>query len=256
MKKKRIILVVILILVIFFILLAGFFFKFNNEEEEDDSKEVLDLIDPVVVLLKEELNASYELRNGGFKSAELEDEEIIKYVFSRMSDDDFTIKKVKNKKIVCQVTKKISFNSSSTCTVYIVPNTYFITKENEYFGISKDLKFNDISYKGYTCKNDDKNYYCLKSSYSSSYLYFSYLDYAYRVDSDIYVYEYYLPVDLENNLKCTKYFSTDYCDNYEKYDKPSLDDDIIKRDGIYYVHHFVQNESGFYLVESSLVSLR
>ncbi|MBQ4032115.1 MAG: hypothetical protein II625_10205 [Bacilli bacterium] len=77
---------------------------------------------------------------------------------------------------------------------------------------------------------------------------------AYEDKGGVVIHEYYLNIDLSNKERCLNYFSNDYCSSYSKQDKATLDDEIIKRDGVLYEHLFVKVDDNYYLKRSFVVS--
>lgn len=213
--------------------------------------------DPTVSILFERVNGNTKLRRSSIENNKLTSEEKIKYILETLSKDDYEISSIKPQKIVCEVNDKISFNANDgKCKLMIVKNEIFMEYQKKYFGIEDSLEYIDFTYHGKECKNDGNKYYCLLDDYKDYVLGYSVFDEAYSEKDKVVIREYYLQIDAENEKRCNKYFKDGYCDNYINMDKPEIDNDIVKKDGILYEHVFKESDSNYYLEKSFIVAER
>ncbi len=214
--------------------------------------------DPTVVVLLDRMSNLKELRQASVINTELQNEEIIKYVLDNLTESDYEIKKVKPKKIVCEVNNTIAFNAiNGKCEIIVISNSKFAEYEKKLLGIDITLEYSDINYSGYSCKNDGTNYYCqLVNDNKKDSLGYSLFKDAYSEKDKVVIREYYLNIDVSNKEKCLKYFENEYCDNYNTKEKPELSKEIIVKDGVLYEHVFKDNGNNYYLEKSFIVSER
>ena len=82
---------------------------------------------------------------------------------------------------------------------------------------------------------------------------YSVIDSVYESDDMVVVYEYYLFYRF-NYESCIKYYEELYCTEDFEGELPKLEDDIIRKYGVYYRHEFVKDNDRIYLNKSFLVS--
>lgn len=219
------------------------------------TKNKLPFNEPNVSLLYKRIDGKNYFRKASLVNSDLTDEEIIRFVLDNISKNDYTKKSIEPEKITCEVTNKISFNTDEDkCKIIIIKNSKIMEYQKKLFNTEKELKYNDIKYHGYYCKNDGKKYYCLTSKYNDYVLGFSKFKDAYEIKNNIIIHEYYLKIDLNDYDYCLNYFDEDYCGNYKKEDAPKLSDEIIMNNGVLYEHVFVKNDNSYYLEKSFIVS--
>lgn len=219
------------------------------------SKTNLPFNEPSVSLLYDRINGKNYFRKASLVNTDLSNEEIIKFVLDNIDKKDYTNKTIKPEKITCEVTKKISFTTDDdSCKIIIIKNSKIMEYQKKLFNTEKELKFEDIKYRGYYCKNDGKKYYCLTSKYKDYVLGFSKFKDAYENKDQIVIHEYFLKIDLTDYDYCLNYFDEDFCNDYKKKDVPKLNDDIILNDGVLYEHVFVKSDKSYYLEKSFIVS--
>ena len=219
------------------------------------SRTKLPLDDPTIQILYPRIENNTLLRKADLDTSSLSNEEIIEYVFDNLKKDDYKVKKFEATKIYCYITPKVEFTTEKdSCDVIIINNSKFMEYQKNVFNTEMELKFNDINYKGYNCKNDNGKYYCVYTRYTNPIVGYSVFSDAYEDKGGVVIHEYYLNIDLSNKERCLSYFSSDYCNNYSKQDRAHLDDEVIKRDGVLYEHLFVKEEDNYYLKRSFVVS--
>lgn len=214
--------------------------------------------DPTVVIAFDKLDKMTYLRTAQFKNENISSIDIIQFVLDNMEEDDYTVKKVKPVKIMCEITETIHFQTEEKkdCNLRIIKNSTFADIEQKYFNTRTVTEFPEIRYHGYYCKNDGTKYYCLVSSYNESILDYSLFADAYQEKDKAVLYEYYLRIDLNDEKRCNKYLDEEYCSDYVNKEKPEIDDEIIKKDGVLYEHVFKETENNYYLEQSHIVSER
>lgn len=211
--------------------------------------------DPTVKILFDRINGETVLRKAKLKTSDLTNEEKIIYIVENLNKDDYEVKKVKTLKNVCTINENISFNiEKGDCEILIVDNDIVMDYQNRLLGISDTLEYSEFSYHDKECKNDGTKYFCLLKKSNNSILGYSLFDGAYSEKDKVIINEYYLQIDVSNEKKCNKYFDRDYCENYLEREKPNLDEQRIKEDGVLYEHIFKDGNSSYYLEESFIVS--
>lgn len=252
--KKTVILVGIILAIIVVIFLIVGNFKYGTQLL---TRTKLTQSDPTVSLLLTRIENSSNLRRASLSTEELTSEEIIKYVLDIVSEEDYSVKNIKPKKILCEVNNNISFNAiGGKCSVLIIENDKFMEYQNKYLGLDKELEYKELKYNGMHCKNDGNKYYCLQGDYTDSILGYSSFKEAYSTKDNIVILEYYLKIDVNDKDRCLKYFDSEYCENYEGKDKPIIDEETIKSDGVLYEHTFKASEDNYYLEKSFIVAER
>lgn len=214
--------------------------------------------DPTIKILSEQIENLNVLRKASLVNSDLSSDEIIKYVISNITEEEYTSKSIKLKKTVCEVTDKILFsvNENTKCQIMIINNDTFDEYQKRFFGVENKVSFDDFKYHGLNCKNDGTKYYCLVGDYENTVLDYSTFKSAYSEKDKIVIQDYYLRVNLEDKNRCLKYFDNDYCENYNTMDKPELDKEIIENDGVLYEYVFKDNGDNYYLEKSFIVSER
>lgn len=209
------------------------------------------LTDPDVKLMYESIEDNIYLRRASLDINDLTDTDIIELVMDNLTKDDYTKKTVKADKIVCQVTKKISFNTEEKkCTIRIIENKVFTDYIKKKYNLVKEIKFDDFEYHGYNCKNSGKKYYCTYDTYSEPIRGYSVFDKAYKTKDSLVISEYYVQVDMSDGDRCLTYFDEEYCANYKDMDRKDIDDKLIKKDGVLYEHVFTLVDGKYYLSNS------
>lgn len=209
------------------------------------------LSDPDVKLMYESIEDNIYLRRASLDVNDLTDKEIIELVMDNLTKDDYTKKTVEAEKIVCQVTKKISFNTEEKkCTIRVIENKVFTDYIKNKYNLDKEIDFNDFEYHGYTCKNSGKKYYCMYDKYNEPIRGYSVFDKAYKLKDTLVISEYYVQVDMSDGDRCLTYFDEEYCANYKDMDRKDIDDKTIKKDGVLYEHIFKLDNGKYYLSKS------
>ena len=240
-----------IIVIVFSVVVFG---QKTSNANVNPSKSELIKSDPTVSLLLPKIEDYNYLRRANINNQSLTSRDVIEFTLDNISKDDYDKKNVKPTKVTCQVTGKIDFiTDNGKCNIRVISNDVFTKYQKKYFGTEMELEFDDIKYHGYYCKNNGKKYYCFMTGYNDYTLRYSSFDSAYEEKGKYHIREYYLQIDPSDNSKCIKYFDNDYCSNYKDgKDKPTLLDDVIKRDGILYEHVFVKDKDNYYL-ESNFV---
>ena len=215
------------------------------------SRSKLPITDPDVKLLYDRIEDNTDLRKASLNVNDLSNQEILELVIDNLTKEDYEKKTVEAEKIVCQVTKKISFNTEDkNCKIRIISNSVFNDYIKENYSLDKELDFVDFDYHGYNCKNSGKKYYCMYSSYKDYVYGYSLFDSAYKAKDSIIINEYYLQVDVSDGDRCYTYFDEEYCADYKENDKKDVSDRIIKKDGVLYEHVFSLIDGKYYLQKS------
>ena len=218
------------------------------------NKEKLDVNSETVLALQDILLNGDDLRKAYLSNETITDKEILEYILSNLEDNEYKVKTVIPEKIMCNVTSDIFFISDGVCKVEIISNDKIKEYEKKIFGIDREVKYEEINYHGLNCKNDGQKYYCLVSDYLDTYKTYSLVDKAYIKNDEIYLYEYYLKINLADSTDCNKYYNKTYCDNYLTESTPDIASDIVQEDGVYYKHTFKKNEFNLYsLINSEIV---
>lgn len=248
-KTGILVMFILLIFVIVFIILGHL-----KHEVSLLSRTELASNDPTVRVLYNRVKNKTDLRKAHLINENLTSDEIIKFVLDNIEQDDYEKKSYEAKKITCQVTKTIDFNTSdSKCNVAIIDNDVFMDYQMKFFNTTNELVFDDFEYKGLTCKNSGKKYYCLIEDFQDKVLGYSSLDKVYEQNDQVVLYEYYLQIDVSDNDRCLKYFDNEYCTNFDSEKRPYIDESIITKDGVLYAHIFKKNNDNYYLEQSFVV---
>ena len=240
------------LLLFFVIFVYGFDISNSSDLQDLDKISKTESVSEIAIKNLENLNF---FRNADLSVDSVSDMDMMKFIFKNLQKDDYKIKDIEPLKIVCQVTDSISFISSNTCKVLVINND----KLNEYkhllFKYDKDLVYDDFSFEKYECKNDGKKYYCLIVDYDEkkNYKEYSAIDSVYENKNRVVIYEYYLFYRY-NYESCVKYYEELYCTEDFEGELPKLEDDIIKKYGVYYRHEFIKDNDKLYLEKSYVVS--
>lgn len=253
MKKGYITLGIVLsCLFIAFISFMSFTNGFSKKEVTDN--ETIDVNSETVLALQDILLNGDDLRKAYLSNETISDQEILQYILVNLDKNDYKMKVVIPEKIMCNVTGDIFFISDNVCKVEVISNDKVREYEKKIFGIDRELKYDEINYHGLNCKNNGQKYYCLVNDYVDTYKTYSLVDKAYVNNDEIYLYEYYLKINLLDSTDCNKYYNKTYCDNYLTEQAPEIVSDIVKKDGVYYKHTFKKNEFNLYsLIKSEIV---
>lgn len=207
--------------------------------------------DPDVKLLYGRIENNADLRKASLDVNDLNNQEILELVIDNLTKDDYEKKTIEAEKIVCQVTKKIAFNTEDkNCKIRIISNSVFNDYIKDNYNLDKELEFVDFDYHGYNCQNSGKKYYCMYSSYKDYVYGYSVFDKAYKTKDSIIISEYYLQVDVSDGARCVTYFDEEYCADYKENDRKELSDKTIKKDGVLYEHVFSLVDGKYYLEKS------
>lgn len=211
--------------------------------------------DPTIIIALDKLNKLTNLRTANFKPSNMSSEEVIEFAIDNLESNEYNIKKITPKKIICEVTDTIHFQTEeSQCTIKVIKNSAIKNLEETFFNNSTVSEYPEIEYHGHHCKNDGTKYYCLISDYQNSILEYSLFDSAYQEKDKVVIREYYLRIDSKDNARCKKYLDKEYCDSANSKDKPELNEETIKKDGVLYEHIFKETDSSYYLEESRIVT--
>lgn len=207
--------------------------------------------DPDVEILYKRVENNHYLRKARLNVNDLTNNEIIELVIDTLSKNDYSKKTIKADKIVCEVTKRVHFNTDGkNCDIRIIKTSVFNNYLKNNFNLDKEIEFKNFNYRGYDCRLDGKNYYCLYSS-SKDYVqgYSEYVS-AYKTKDTLVINEYYLQVDLSDGNRCNTYFDEEYCADYRNAKRKDIDSKTIKKDGVLYEHVFSLVDDKYYLQQS------
>lgn len=218
----------------------------------DDYEEIVN-VDPLVTKLQAMLLNSDELRIASLDSSELTNEMMLKHILLSMNKEDYSVSFIRPEKITCYVTKGIMFTSEEKCEIRKIKNEKIMEYQKRLFNTSKELQYDEINFQGMHCVNDGEKYYCHINEYVSDIKSYSLIDKVYKHNDNIYMYEYYIMINLADTDKCLKYFTRDYCSNYKDEKNVTLSNDVVKNNGVYYKHIFKLNDMGEYYLSSSEV---
>jgi len=207
--------------------------------------------EPDVELFYKRIQNNHDLRKASMNVSDLTDSELIELVIDNLTKDDYSKKTIEAEKIVCEVTKKVHFNTEGkNCNIRIIKTSVFNNYIKANFNLEREMTFNDFNYKGYNCKLDGKKYYCMYSSVKDYVQGYSEFVSAYKTKDSLVISEYYLQIDLSDGNRCNTYFDEQYCADYKEMDRKDIDSKIIKRDGVLYEHVFSLFEDKYYLQKS------
>lgn len=256
MKMKKKLLITGFIVGIVLLATGIAFFLFTNADDKfslEENYEELDIQSEQVQNLTNMLTDSNDLRKAYLDVKELSNDEILKHILISLKKDDYKVVNITPVKIMCYVTDGISFVSDSKCKIWVINNSKIMAYQKKLFNTDKKLSYDEINYQGMHCKNNGKKYYCHITKYTPSDKNFSIIDKVSKNKDEIYIYEYYLNVNLENINKCKQFYPEKLCANYTKVKLSDLTDDVIKDKGVYYKHTFMLNDSGEYYLAYSEV---
>ena len=217
---------------------------FINEKEVDKNSELIKNLYSIV-------NQKDDLRKASLDNETIDDETVIKYILVNMKKEDYKVVTVQNVKIVCEAAYGIRFNSNKPCTVRVISNDKMNEYKKKLFNLDRPVNYENIEYRGLDCRNNGTNYYCNETPYTSYSTSYSFIDKATKYNDEVYIYEYYIKVNLDQMDDCMKYFTKDYCENYAKAERPVLVDEVIKNKGVYYRHVFKLGANNNYYLKSS-----
>lgn len=240
--------VLTLILLILFILNIFIF----DDDYESEKLTILPISEPYAFLATEKLKEFEYFRNPYVTSDTVSNLEMIYYIFENLKKDDYEIRRIQPLKVVCQVTSDVSFVSDDVCRILVIDNEKLNNYKDMLFDYNKDIEYIDFKYNGFDCINDDGKYYCLIEEYKeeSDFKEYSLVDEIYNDENDnIILYEYYL---VYRDDECSNYYSEVYCEEDSEY--ININEDIIRKYGVYYRHEFVVNDDELNLVKSFIIN--
>lgn len=253
MKKKEILSTVTIVLFLLFLSTSLFTcYCFVSSPKQTISQKKLDKDDDLVKDLMSLVTRTTLFRKANYQHEQADDEMIIRYSYAMLDKQDSSWVKIIPKKIVCEVTNKVSFISSSPCIVQAIPNSVIQTYQETYFHMQKELTYPDLIIQGNKCVNDGKNYYCLWGNYVETSKTFSTIKEAYQEDDAIIIYEYYVKIETDSIDSCLLFYPLSYCQEFENLDIYQLDEDEIIEHGVLYKHTFRYVDDHYFL-ESSVV---
>ena len=250
---------IIFVLSFWLLIAGGLFFCFQAYTEnsygitKEEKQEKVDVKSEEIINMVSVLSTSDYLRDGYMQADTLDDETVFKQILLSLNKKDYNEINIRPTKIMCQVKGNLWFISSETCKIRVIDNEVVKSYEKKLFDIDRDLQINEISFDGYHCKFS-KKYYCHLTYYNPLVKDYSLIDKAYKVKDEIVVYEYYLHLDYSNDEVCVKYYGEEFCADKKK-ELPEINQDFIKKDGVYYKHIFKKNSLGEYYLYSSDVEL-
>ncbi len=250
MKKVIFTIISIILVVLILFALVGKALKSNNAEIVINEKEI-NKDSELVKNLYSIVNQKDDLRKASLDSESLDDETIIKYILVSLKPEDYTVATVPNVKIVCETVPGVRFTSNKPCTIRVISKDKMNAYKKKLFNIDRDINYSNIEYRGLDCRADATRYFCNVTPYTSYSTSFSYVDKATKYNDEVYIYEYYIKVNLNQMDDCIKYFPKDYCENYTTQETPILVDEVIKNKGVYYRHVFKLGEDNNYYLKSS-----
>lgn len=216
-----------------------------------DDYEKIANVDPLVTNLQNILISSDELRVASLVADDVSDEMMLKHILLSLTKEDYSVSFIRPTKIMCYVTKDVFFVSENKCEIRKIKNEKIMEYQKKLFNTSKELIYAEIDYHGMHCKNNGENYYCHIRKYIDETKSFSLIDKVYKKGDKIYLYEYYMLINLNDYDKCLKYFEKDYCADYTNKETVELSSDVVKNNGVYYKHVFQKNDIGGYSLYSS-----
>lgn len=235
------------------VLIVGFFVvtSFSNVSNNDKLTE-MPITDIKAEMAINKLREFEYFRNSYVTADTISNNDMIYYIFDNLKDGDYEIRRIQPLKIVCQVTDKVSFVSSDICRVLVIDNNKLNEYRNLLFKYEKEFEYVDFHYNGYNCVNDNSNYYCLIEDYTNvvDYKGYSLVDSIYSDGNNkVILYEYYF---IYRDSECNKYYSEVYCG--EGVETPKMDEDTIRKYGVYYCHEFIVENDNINLEKSFIVN--
>ena len=223
----------LVLIILTFLFLSLLIFNINNDSKENNVTSELEESDPLVSKALKDIDKLSQIINANIKNEDLSSLDIIKFAFANIEEKDFKTTKVKSKNISCTVGENISFYADTKyCNIKIISNDYIKNIEKSFFNQNIISTFPEIEYNNLYCKNDNKNYYCMGDYQENNLLTYKKFVTSYIEDEELIIYLYHLNIDLDDQNRCLKYFNEDYCKNYNNQEKPEINDDIIKKDGV------------------------
>ena len=251
---KNIFKTIICITVCFLIVVVVFLVRAKITQKQIDKGTKLSNTDPVVVLLEERILRNNELRIGNLEFNTLTDEELLHYALYALEEDEYSIKEYKNDAGLCIVPDSVMFSTNLNCKIKITTDEYIKNKILDLFGETRDLEFEDFEYKEYTCKHDGEKLYCLiNPDYKNKSVSYATLYEACEKKDDIYIYDYYLNINLTNKTKCLKYYKDEICNDPLNSELPTIEDEKIVKNGTLYKHTFTKKDDKYYLTKSEVI---
>ena len=251
---KSIFKTVIVICVTLLLVVTAFLVKAKIDEKKVDKGTKLSTNDPVVSLLQAQINKNTELRLANLTFESLNGKDFITYALYALDDKEYEIKNYKSDSGLCVVPNSVMFSSNTNCSIKIMDENKIKELIKELFNKEPTLSTEEFEYKEYFCKYDSGFYYCLiNNEYKNNTKYYTYLDEAYEKDDEIYLYEYYLNINLNNQAKCLKFYNSDICNNLGNVEIPELTKEKIKENGVLYKHTFAKEDNKYYLLKSEVV---
>ncbi len=255
---KDILKTTVLVIILLVILTITFFIVSNakNSVELLNRTKLVEK-DPTVTILNNRLSKNKSLRKASVQASNLQPDEIMKYILDNIEKEDVQTEQIKANKISCNVSSTLSFHTSNkVCDFIIIDNETLMNYQKKYFNTEKKLELEELEYNQYLFKKTNKKYYFLIEQKNNSSVGYSLFKEAYQEKDKVVIYEYYLPINLNNKEKCLNLLNKEYCDNFQTLPRYALEEDIIKNKGILYKHIFKENEDNYYLEQSSIVSER
>ena len=252
MKKVIITIVSILLVILIFYSFMGKASVSKQPEIKVNEKEV-DKNSEAIQSLYKIVNQKDDLRKASLDNMSIDDETVIKYILVNLTSSDYKDLVVNNVKVICEAAPGVRFHSDRGCNIRVISNATMNNYKKKLFNIAKETPYPNIKYRGLDCINNGTNYYCKIDPYTDSTASFSVLDKVTKYNNEIYLYEYYLKVNLGEKEDCLRYFDSDYCANYKTKEMPTIVDDVIKNKGVYYRHVFRLGDNGNYYLKSSSI---
>ena len=252
---KNIFKTIICITICFLLIVIPFLIRAKVTEKKIDKGTKLSNTDPVVTLLEEKMINNNELRIGNLEYSTLKNDDFIHYALYALKEDEYTIKEYKNDAGLCIVPNSVMFSTNYNCQIKIIPDEVINNKIYELFGETPELKYEDFEYKENICKHDDTTLYCfINPEYKNKSVSYTTLYEAYEKKDEIYIYDYYLNINLSNITKCLKYYSEEICNNTYERELPTVEEDKITKNGTLYKHTFTKKEDKYYLTKSEVIN--
>ncbi len=213
----------------------------------------LDTKSEEIINLTKDLTLTDYLRYGFINTDELTDEIKLKQILYTITDKDYKELTIRPTKVMCLINDNLWFMSVDPCKVRVIEKDKIQEYMMKLFNSEDELNIDEIEFDGFHCKLR-KKYYCHMTYYKSTEKSYSYIDRAFKDEKDnIYIYEYYLHFDYNNDELCHKYYTEEFC-NDKKLDIPEVDAKKIIDDGVYYRHIYKKNKNGeYYLYNSEVV---
>lgn len=252
---KKIVYVLVFWLVCILSLYLGFYRYTNNSYGVKNNNKVIELdtnSDEIKNLTKDLITTDY-LRYGFINTYELTDEIKLKQILYTMDEKDYKEITVRPTKVMCLINNNLWFMSVDPCKVRVIEKDVIANYMMKLFNSEEELIVDEIEFGKFHCKYK-KKYYCHMTYYENSERSYSYINKAYRDEKDnIYVYEYYLHFDYDNDELCKRYYTEEFC-NDKKLEVPNVDNKKIIEYGVYYKHIYKKNKNGeYYLFNSEVV---